>query len=75
MINDRKKKKSKRIIGRITRDVVVYGSESQLVRSLTIKLLSPFKLYDKMEEEYKKNELNIFKKYTNNNLYNSLWDE
>ena len=75
MINDRKKKKSKRIVGRITRDVVVYGSESQLVRSLTIKSLSPYKLYDKMEEEYIKNELNIFKKYTNSNLYNSLWDE
>lgn len=75
MINDRKKKKSKRIIGRITRDILIYGSESQLVRPLTIKSLSPFKLYDKMEEEYKKNELNIFKKYTNNNLYKSLWDE
>ena len=75
MINDRKKKKSKRIIGRITRDILIYGSESQLVRPLTIKSLSPFKLYDKMEEEYKKNELNIFKKYNNNNLYKSLWDE
>ncbi len=75
MIYDKKKKKSKRVVGRITRDVVIYGSESQLVRPLTINSLAPFDLYDKKEKEYKKNELNIFKKYTNNNLYKSLWDE
>ena len=75
MIYDKKKKKSKRVVGRITRDVVIYGSESQLIRPLTINSLAPFDLYDKKEKEYKKNELNIFKKYTNNNLYKSLWDE
>tara|TARA_Y100001958_G_scaffold158684_1_gene157331 strand:- start:2157 stop:2384 length:228 start_codon:yes stop_codon:yes gene_type:complete len=75
MIYDKKKKKSKRVVGRITRDVVIYGSESQLVRPLTINSLAPFDLYDKKEKEYKKNELNIFKKYTSNNLYKSLWDE
>ena len=75
MIYDKKKKKSKRVVGRITRDIVIYGSESQLIRPLTINSLAPFDLYDKKEKEYKKNELNIFKKYTNNNLYKSLWDE
>ena len=75
MIYDKKKKKSKRVVGRITRDIVIYGSESQLVRPLTINSLAPFDLYDKKEKEYKKNELNIFKKYTSNNLYKSLWDE
>lgn len=75
MIYNKAKKKSKRIVGRINRDNVIYGSESQRVKKLTSQILAPFDLYDKKEKEYKKNELNIFKKLTNNNIYKSLWDE
>ena len=67
------KKPCKRIIGHTTMKVPIYGSESNLVIPLTIHSLAPFDLYDKKEKEYKKNELNIFKKYTNNNLYTSQW--
>ncbi len=67
------KKPYKRIVGYTTMKVPVYGSESNLVIPLTIYSLAPFDLYDKKEKEYKKNELNIFKKYTNNNLYTSQW--
>ena len=73
MISNRKQG-GKIIVGRI-RNVVIYGSKSQLVRPLTIKLLAPFDLYDKKENEYKKIELYIFKKYTNNTLYKCFWDE
>tara|TARA_B100001094_G_scaffold306437_1_gene337209 strand:+ start:6833 stop:7093 length:261 start_codon:yes stop_codon:yes gene_type:complete len=65
---------SKRIVGFTTLKNPIYGSKSNLIKPLTINSLAPFDLYDKKEEEYKKNELNIFKKYTNN-LYKSLWDE
>ena len=66
-------KSNKRIVGYTTMKVPIYGSESNLVKPLTIHSLAPFDLYDKREKEYKKYELNIFKKYTNNNLYTSQW--
>ena len=78
--NQRKKKYAskqevdcKRIVGYISK-VPIYGSKSNLVEPLKSYSLAPYDLYDKKEKEYKKNELNIFKKYTNN-LYKSLWDE
>lgn len=73
-INDNNNNNNKkRIVGFTTMKVPIYGSESNLVRPLTIYSLAPFELYDKKEREYIKNELNIFKKYTNNNLYISQW--
>ena len=74
MIYNKAKKKSKRIVGRINRDNVIYGSESHRIKKITSEILAPFDLYDKKEKEYKKNELNIFKKYTSS-LYKSVWDE
>ena len=65
----------RRIVGYTTMKVPVYGSKSQLVKPLTIHSLAPFDLYYKKEIEYNKNELNIFKKYTNNTLYRCVWDE
>ena len=90
-VNYKKKIKSenqnigKRIVGYIIKDsqiyrselnsIPVYGSKSNLVIPLTFRSLSPLDLYDKKEIEYKKIELNIFKKYTIYNLYKDLWDE
>jgi len=65
----------RRIVGYTQMKVPVYGSKSQLVRPLTIHSLAPFDLYDKIEKEYNKSGLNIFKKYTNNTLYRCVWDE
>ena len=75
----------KRIVGYVTKNsqiykselntIPIYGSKSNLVIPLTIRSLSPLDLYDKKEIEYKKIELNIFKKYTIYNLYKDLWDE
>ena len=55
--------------------IPVYGSKSNLVIPLNFKSLSPLDLYDKKEIEYKKIELNIFKKYTIYNLYKDPWYE
>ena len=73
LINENNNKNNKRIVGYTTMKVPVYGSESNLVRPLTIHSLALFELYDKKEKEYIKKELYIFKEYTNNNLYTSKW--
>ena len=75
----------KRIVGYISKysqiykpelnSIPVYGSKSNLVIPLNFKSLSPLDLYDKKEIEYKKIELNIFKKYTIYNLYKDNWYE
>ncbi len=41
---------------------------------LTIESKTPFEIYDTKLNMYIKNEIKIFKKYTNNNLYTNLWE-
>ena len=41
---------------------------------LTIESKAPFEIYDTKLNMYIKNEIKIFKKYTNNNLYTNLWE-
>jgi len=73
-VNNTTKIENKRIIGEISlRRVYIYGSNSNLIKPLTIYSLAPFDLYDKKIKEYIKHELNIFKNYTNNNLYRDQW--
>ena len=74
IIENKKSENNKRIIGEImSRNTHVYGSKSLMILPLTIYSLSPYDLHEKKQIEYKKNELNLFKNYSNNNLYTDLW--
>ena len=52
-----------RIIGYLPDGYPVIGSESQLIKPLTNKSLSPLELKNKKEDEYIKREMLCFKKY------------
>lgn len=64
--------KGKRIIGYLSDGCPIVGSKSELIKPLTNKTLAPFELMDKMDNEYKKREIFIFKKYMNDNDI-SVW--
>jgi hypothetical protein len=55
--------KGKRIIGFLSDGCPIVGSKSELIKPLTIKSLAPFELMEKMDKEYIKREMLIFKKY------------
>ena len=63
-----------RIVGILPDGCPITGSKSQLIKKLTNNDLAPFEVYDKKVEEFRKKELYKFKKYTNNDKYNSMWD-
>ena len=63
-----------RIVGILPDGYPVTGSKSQLIKKLTNNDPSPFEVYDKKVEEFREKELYKFKKYTNNDRYNSMWD-
>tara|TARA_B100001094_G_scaffold37020_1_gene31181 strand:+ start:12965 stop:13252 length:288 start_codon:yes stop_codon:yes gene_type:complete len=62
-----------RIVGILPDGFPVIGSKSQLIKKLTNDDPAPFEIYDKKLEEFLEKELYKFKKYTNNELYNSLY--
>ena len=62
-----------RIVGILPDGCPVTGSKSQLIKKLTNEDPSPFEIYNKKLEEYRKKELYKFKKYTNNDQYDSLY--
>ena len=66
------------IAGRLSGSKVVWHLNDSSFPFLFRKIfrsLSPLDVYDKKEIEYKKIELNIFKKYTIYNLYKDPWYE
>ena len=62
-----------RIVGILPDGCPVTGSKSQLIEKLTNKDSAPFEIYDKKLEGFLEKELYKFKKYTNNELYDSLY--
>ena len=62
-----------RIVGILPDGCPVTGSKSQVIKKLTNDVPAPFEIYDKKLEEFLKKELYKFKKYTNNELYDSLY--
>ena len=62
-----------RIVGILPDGCPVTGSKSQLIKKLTNEDSAPFEIYDKKVEEFIEKELYKFKKYTNNELYDSLY--
>jgi len=64
--------KGKRIIGYLSDGCPIVGSKSELIKPLTNKTLAPFELMEKMDNEYMKREMFIFKKYMNDNDI-SMW--
>ena len=62
-----------RIVGILPDGCPVTGSKSQLIKKLTNNDPSPFEVYDKKVEEFREKELYKFKKYTNNDQYDSLY--
>ena len=62
-----------RIVGILPDGCPVIGSKSQLIKKLTNEDPAPFEVYDNKIEGFIKKELYKFKKYTNNELYNSLY--
>ena len=62
-----------RIVGILPDGCPVTGSKSQLIKKLTNDDPAPFEIYDKKVEEFIEKELYKFKKYTNNELYDSLY--
>ena len=64
--------KGKRIIGYLSDGCPIVGSKSELIKPLTNKTLAPFELMEKMDNEYMKREMTIFKKYMNDSD-NNMW--
>ena len=62
-----------RIVGILPDGCPVTGSKSQLINKLTNDDPAPFEIYDKKVEEFLEKELYKFKKYTNNDQYDSLY--
>ena len=65
-----------RVVGHLQDGYPIFGSESSLVKPLTNKSIAPFELYDKIEIEYVKRGMLIFKKYMGNTGGNtdiSMW--
>ena len=62
-----------RIVGILPDGCPVTGSKSQLIKKLTNDDPAPFEIYDKKLEGFLEKELYKFKKYTNNELYDSLY--
>ena len=62
-----------RIVGILPDGCPVTGSKSQLIKKLTNEDPAPFEIYDKKIEGFMKKELYKFKKYTNNEMYDSLY--
>tara|TARA_A100001037_G_C14824365_1_gene489152 strand:+ start:47 stop:319 length:273 start_codon:yes stop_codon:yes gene_type:complete len=80
-LSKKEKKKEKKVIenkkrkiGELPGKIPIYGSDSHLINELTIESKAPFEIYDTKLNMYIKNEIKIFKKYTNNNLYTNLWE-
>ena len=61
------------IVGILPDGCPVTGSKSHLIKKLTNDDPAPFEIYDKKLEEFRKKELYKFKKYTNNEMYDSLY--
>ena len=55
--------KGKRIIGFLSDGCPIIDQKSELIKPLTIKSLAPFELMEKRDNEYKKREMLVFKKY------------
>jgi hypothetical protein len=64
--------KGKRIIGYINKETPIVGSKSELIKPSNIYSLSPFELYEKKINEYRKRETMIFKKYMSDSSI-SMW--
>ena len=62
-----------RIVGILPDGCPVTGSKSQLIKKLTNDDPAPFEIYDKKLEGFLEKELYKFKKYTNNEMYDSLY--
>ena len=62
-----------RIVGILPDGCPVTGSKSQLIKKLTNDDPAPFEIYDKKLEGFLEKELYKFKKYTNNDQYDSLY--
>ena len=64
--------KGKRIVGFLSDGCPIVGSKSELIKPLTNKTLAPFKLKEKIDNEYMKREMIVFKKYMNDSNI-SVW--
>ena len=69
---DLDKYKGKRTIGYLYGGTPVVGSKSELINPLNNTSMAPYELYDKKENEYKKREMLIYKKYMSDSD-NSVW--